>query len=442
MKAFNPSELKMAVDPVELLQTLIRFNTTNPPGNEKACIDYIGNLLLEYGIASQQFEEVPGRPSLVARIEGQGITAPLLAYGHIDVVTTENQDWKYPPFEGIIAEDCVWGRGAMDMKGAVAMMVTSFIQIKVSNLVPPGDIILAIVSDEEVGECGVRFLVKRHPTLFEGVKYAIGEFGGFTMYIGDKKFYPIMIAEKQICSMKVTFHGKSGHGSIPLKNEAMAKAGNFLKVINDRSLPVHITLPARLMIEALYKNMPLPKSLVLKQLLNPAFTNTALKLMGENGTAFNPLFHNSVSPTIIQGGNKVNVIPGKVELCLDGRLLPGQKPEDLIRELQALGPFDCEFEILEYDPNEGTLDLGMFNKLSSILTELDPEGTPMPLLLSGVTDARFFASLGITTYGFTPMLLGKDIDFTEMMHTQNERIPVKAVYFGTTAIYKLMNSFH
>jgi acetylornithine deacetylase/succinyl-diaminopimelate desuccinylase-like protein len=229
---------------------------------------------------------------------------------------------------------------------------------------------------------------------------------------------------------------------MPLKNEAMAKVASFLKAVNDISLPVHITLPARLMIEALYKNMPFPKSLVLKQLLNPVFTNTALKLMGENSTAFNPLFHNSVSPTIIQGGNKVNVIPGRIELCLDGRLLPGQKPEDLLRELQALGTFDCEFEILEFDPNEGIPDLGMFDQLSSILTELDPEGTPMPLLLSGVTDARFFASLGITTYGFTPMLLDKDIDFTDMMHTQNERIPVRAVYFGTTAIYKLMNNFH
>lgn len=441
-KKFTYSDLNMVIDPVPLLQKLIQFNTTNPPGNEAACIGYIKQLLLEYGIESLLFEEVPGRPSLVARINGQGLASPLLVYGHIDVVTTENQEWKYPPFEGMIVEDCVWGRGAMDMKGAVAMMITAFIQIRTSGCLPPGDIILAIVSDEEVGNCGARFLVKAHPELFKDVKYAIGEFGGFTMYINNKKFYPIMIAEKQICSLKVTFKGKAGHGSIPLKNGAMAKAGIFLKAINDRSLPVHVTEPAKAMVMALYKNMSFPQNYVLKQLLNHKLTNSALKLMGENGVVFNPLFHNSVSATIIQGGHKINVIPSKVELCLDGRLLPGQKPEDLIRELIALGPFDCEFEVLEYDANDGNIDLGMFDRLSSIIKELDPDGFPMPLLVSGVTDARFFAALGITTYGFTPMLLDKDINFSELMHTPNERIPLKAVYFGTQAIYMLMKSFH
>jgi len=174
--------------PAELLQRLIQFDTTNPPGNEAACIQYIRGLLTNAGIDSTILAKDPNRPNLVARIKGQGMTNPILLYGHVDVVTTENQQWEHPPFEGKLVDGFIWGRGALDMKGGVAMMVAAFLRAHAEGVQPPGDIILAIVSDEEVGgDFGTKYLVQEHAELFKDVRYALGEFGGFTLQIGKKR---------------------------------------------------------------------------------------------------------------------------------------------------------------------------------------------------------------------------------------------------------------
>jgi len=186
--------------PAELLRRLIQFDTTNPPGNEAACIAFINGLLTDAGVETTILGKTPDRPNLMARLPGQGSAAPLLLYGHVDVVTTENQQWQQPPFEGKVTDGFVWGRGALDMKGGVAMMLAAFLRAKSEHLKLHGDVILAIVSDEEAGGVyGTKYLVENHADLFDGIRYAIGEFGGFTFYVGKRRFYPVMIAEKQIC---------------------------------------------------------------------------------------------------------------------------------------------------------------------------------------------------------------------------------------------------
>ena len=186
--------------PAELLQNLIRFNTTNPPGNETACVEYIAGLCHSLGIETRTYAKDPERPNLVARIKGEGRAAPLLLYGHVDVVSTANQDWQHPPFSGDIADGMIWGRGALDMKGGVAMMTAAFLRAEAEGLALPGDVILCILSDEEAGgEYGAAYLVEGHPELFAGVKYAIGEFGGFPIYIGGKKFFAVQVSEKSSC---------------------------------------------------------------------------------------------------------------------------------------------------------------------------------------------------------------------------------------------------
>ncbi len=429
-------------DDVELLQRLIQFDTTNPPGYTSECISYIAGLLAEAGIEPKILAKSPESPNLVARLSGQGHAPPLLLYGHVDVVTTENQQWTHPPFEGKVVDGFVWGRGALDMKGGIAMMLAAFLRAKAEGLALPGDVVLAIVSDEEtLGDLGARFLAEQHPDLFEGIRYAIGEFGGFSLYVGKRRFYPIQIAEKKVCWMEATVRGPGGHGSLPVRGGAMARLSVLLSKIDRQRLPVHVTPAARLMFETMASSLGGVRGLMLGQLLNPRLTDGVLRLLGERGRLFGPLFHNTVSATMVHASKKINVIPSVVSVQLDGRLLPGYQAEDMIRELRQIVGDNVELEIIRSDPGPAEPDMGLFDTLAKILREADPEGVPVPLLLSATSDGRIFSQLGIQTYGFLPMQLPDDLGFARTIHGADERIPVEAIAFGTNAIYKLLQRF-
>jgi acetylornithine deacetylase/succinyl-diaminopimelate desuccinylase-like protein len=362
--------------PEQLLQNLIRFDTTNPPGNEAACAGYVRSLLDEAGIPSQIISWTDTRPNLIARLTGEGYAPPLLLYGHLDVVTTEGQMWAHPPFGGEIHEGYVWGRGALDMKGPDAMLISAFLRAHVESAELPGDVILCLVSDEEGGgDDGALFLMEQHADLFDGVRYALGEFGGFTFSISGKRFYPIMVAEKQVCWLKATLHGPAGHGSLVHHDTAAAKLGAMLSTLDRRRLPVHITPAARAMFEGIAGALPFPTGTLLRQLLNPALTDRVLNVLGEQARTFDPLLHNTVNATIIRGGDKINVIPAEVIVELDGRLLPGFAPDDMLRELQALLGDDIEFELIRYDPGPTEPDMGLFPILADILKEWHADST-------------------------------------------------------------------
>jgi acetylornithine deacetylase/succinyl-diaminopimelate desuccinylase-like protein len=426
-------------EPVRLLQKLVQFDTTNPPGNESECISFINHLLTLAGVETKVLAKSPERPNLIARLPGQGKAAPLLLYGHVDVVTTEKQQWQHPPFEGKQVDGYVWGRGTLDMKGGIAMMLSAFLRAKAENMKPAGDIVLAILSDEEAGsDFGARFLVENHPEEFAGIRYAIGEFGGFTFSVGKCRFYPIQVAEKQVCWFRATFRGPGGHGSLPVRGGAMARLSLFLRRLDAHSLPVHITPPARLMFRAMASALGGVSGLMIGQLLNPWLTDRVLNLLGDRGRLFAPLLHNTVSPTVLHGSDKFNVIPSQVTVELDGRLLPGFMPDDLFDEVRAIAGEDAEFELILNDPGWSEPDMGLFDTLADILKEADPDGIPIPLLLTGITDGRFFSRLGIQTYGFLPMPLPEDLNFTQTVHAADERIPVEAVEFGANAIYRAL----
>ncbi len=428
--------------PIELLQNLIRFDTTNLPGNEAPCIAYIDGLLKSVGCETTLLEKFPGRPNLISRLKGSGDAPPLLLYGHVDVVPTAGQQWTYPPFAGEIHDGFIWGRGALDMKGGVAMMVSAFLRAKTENLSLPGDVILCIVPDEERGgDAGARFLVTEHADLFKGVRHAIGEFGGFTLYFGGQRFYSIMVAEKQFCWMRATIHGPGGHASTPIRGGATAKLAKMLDALDKNRLPVHITPAAQHMLEGIAAKLPPPMDEFLRNLLDPAQTDAILDIMGDMGNLINPLLHNTVVPTIIRGGEASNVIPATITVDLDGRLLPGFTTDDILRELRAIIGDEIEIEILAHDPGPGEPDMRLFNTLEGILQEVDSTACAIPLLLSGVTDGRFFAKLGIQTYGFLPMQLPEDFNFAQTIHAADERVPVEALDFGTDAVYKVLQRF-
>ena len=404
--------------------------------------DFINNLLREAGFDTTVLSKAPSRPNLITRLAGRGAAPPLLLYGHVDVVTTVNQHWTHPPFEAKIVDEFLWGRGAVDMKGGVAMMLAALLRAKADGLVPAGDIVFAAVSDEEGGgDYGARFLVEEHPDQFQDIRFALGELGGFTFWVGGTKFYPIQVAEKQMCWMKATTRGPGGHGSMPMRGGAMAKTGKVLQRLDENRLPVHISRPTRQMIESMAAALPFPAGAMLRQILVPALTNTVLRLLGDRGTIFQPLVRNTVNATIIRGGEKVNVIPSEISIEMDGRLLPGFGPEDMINELQTIIGAEVELEVVRHDSAPAEPNLGLFRVLSEVLTEADPGSVPIPFIVPGVTDARFFSRLGIQTYGYTPMNLPHDFGFMDVFHAADERIPVQAIHFGTSAMYRVLERY-
>ena len=428
--------------PVELLQNLIRFDTTNPPGNEKACISYIQSLLDGAGFETQVVGRSPNRPNLVARLPGLGQAPPLLLHGHADVVPANKHEWQHPPFEAHIVDGYVWGRGALDMKGGIAMMVAALMRAKAEDLLPPGDVVLAVVSDEEAGgEFGTKYLVQNHPELFEGIRYAIGEFGGFSFPIGRRRFYPVMVAEKQICVLRATIKGTGGHGSLRTKSSATSRLAKVLHQLERRHLPVHLTPVTQQMFRAVSSSLPFPGNLVFRQLLRKATAGLVLEALGENGLIFGQLLRNSANPTMLKGGEQINVVPSEIYLGLDGRLLPGFTPDDLMSELHQILGDDVGLEVVHYDPGPPEPDMGLFDTLSGILRQADPQGVPVPMLLPGATDGRFLARLGIQSYGFIPMALPSDFAFSRAIHGPDERIPVEALAFGSEALYQLLQRF-
>ena len=428
--------------PVELLQNLIRFDTTNPPGKEGECTAYIYDLLKDAGYRPNVLAKQANRPNLITRLQGRGEAPPLLLYGHVDVVTTAHQGWSHPPFAGRIVDGYVWGRGALDMKGGVAMMLAAFLRAKAEGFEPAGDILFSVMSDEEaLGEYGVKFLVQEHSEQFEGVQYALSEFGGTSMVMAGKKFYPIQVAEKQICWMKMKISGPAGHGSRIMRGGSMAKLGAILHKLDRTQLPIHITNISRMMIESIARELDFPANAFLRLMLQPIFTTRILAFLGPAGANMEPLLRNTVNATIVHGGEKINVIPSEIELQLDGRLLPGYRPDDMKAEIQRVIGSEIDIEVESYEPMAADPDMGLFNTLAEIIREGDPEGVPIPMILPGVTDARYLATLGIQTYGFTPMKLPEDFAFFDVIHGADERIPVEAVEFGTEAMYKAIRRY-
>src|SRR5438067_4604106 len=285
---------------VELLQSLIRFDTSNPPGNERACIEFVSGLLDRAGIEHQRVALEAERPNLVARVSGRGDASPLLLYGHVDVVAADPSDWSHPPFGGELIGDEVWGRGALDMKGGVAMLVSALMRVAASEALPPGDVLLVLTSDEEAGSrTGMKFLVEEHVELFDGVRHALSEFGGYTLWRGSRRFVPIQVAEKQRCLIRATVRGRGGHPASVVRGSASSKLGVLLSRLDKRSLPVHITPLARTMLESMATVLPVRDRLFVRGLFVPDLGNRLLGLFGPLASEVIPLVCNTATPTVV-----------------------------------------------------------------------------------------------------------------------------------------------
>lgn len=427
--------------PAELLRRLIRFDTSNPGGDESECIADMERLLRAAGAQTRLVASASDRPNLIARIAGAGHGPPLLLQGHVDVVPALEATWTHPPFAAEIADQQIWGRGALDMKGGVAMMMAACLRALADHRELPADVIFAAMVDEEAGsDHGAAFLVRDHADLFADVRYAIGEFGGFSTEIAGRRFYPIQVAEKQICWLRATFSGPAGHGSMPISQGATAKLAAAITNVTRTELPVHITPVVQSMIEAVARELPVVGESIARQLTRPRLMSGLLRAVGNRRSEFGAMLRNTVTANVVNASGQINVVPDTASIDLDGRLLPGQRPADLIRELHNVIATDVSFDVLRYDGGPDVPDLDLYEILGNIVRGADPAGTPIPMLMPGSSDARFFARLGIQTYGFLPMRLPPALNFQRLLHAADERIPVEAVAFGTDCLHQLLNT--
>jgi acetylornithine deacetylase/succinyl-diaminopimelate desuccinylase-like protein len=426
--------------PVQLLQALIRCDSTNPTSDERGCIRLLAATLQEAGFEPQIVAKDPNRPNLIARLPGDGKAPGLLLQGHVDVVPTADQAWTVPPFAGLERDGYIWGRGALDMKSGLAMMACAAMRLRAEGKRPAGDVVICFVADEEAGgDDGARYLVEEHAYLFDGCAYALGEFGGFPLYLNGRKFYPIQVAEKMACALRLTFTGPAGHGSMPVRGGTMARLGRALTALDRVRTPIHVPPAARMMIAGFAAHSRFPTNLLLRQLVHPRLSSLLLSAMGARVQMIEAVLRNTVNATIVRGGTKVNVIPSQIALDLDVRLLPGFVPEQAVNEVRTIVGEKVAIEVLSSGPPlPAEPDLAQFPLLAGVLEDLDPGGVPIPYINPGATDARHFNQLGIQSYGFTPMNLPPDFEFVQAMHGADERVPVDAVHFGTRAIYDVL----
>lgn len=430
---------------VRLCQQLIRIDTTNPPGDERRAADLLAGELAAAGLEPVVLESAPGRANLVARLRGTGAKPPLLLAAHLDVVEADPATWRHPPFSGELADGCLWGRGALDMKHMAAMSVALLARLAREGVRLERDIIFAAVADEEAGcELGSKWLCANHPDLVRA-EYALGEVGGFTMYLGRGVFYPVQVAEKGIAWLRARVRGEPGHGSMPREDSAVVRLSAALARLGHTRLPQHVTPALAAFVEAVAARQPRALRPLLRAILSPMLAPRLLAMLPDRSMARSlaALLSNTASPTVLRAGSKINVIPGLAEAELDGRTLPGQTTADLMRELGAvLGP-DVELEVIRSEPPTVTepTESPLYATIREVIARREPDAEVVPYLIPGFTDAKFFSALGAKWYGFAPVKLPRGLRFAELFHGNDERIPVDGLRWGAEVLAEVVHRF-
>jgi acetylornithine deacetylase/succinyl-diaminopimelate desuccinylase-like protein len=427
----------------ELARQLVRFDTSPAGGRERELIAWLAPRLEAAGLDVRVLARDPERPNIVARLRGRGAAPPLLLHGHIDVVPVTGQKWSVDPFAGTIRDGVLWGRGTLDMKGGVAMLVTAVLRAA-QDPPPAGDLILSVMSDEEQGSTfGASFLVEEHAELFAGVRHAIGEFGGFSFPMIGKRVYPIQVAEKQRAVVRLLAEGDAGHGALGGPGSAVTALAHSTRRIGKTGLPVHITPVTARMLEEMADAVGSPLGGVVRAIGRESLSPTVLRALGDRADAIGPMLRNTATVTHLAAGDReaINVVPASAEANLDCRVLPGYGPDELLAELRPLLARGVRAEVVLFERADPAVDWSLYPLLAKLLSDADPSGHPVPMLLAGVTDGRHFARLGIQHHGFLPMQLPPDLRFQSLLHAADERVPLAALDFGATILTRLLASY-
>ncbi len=426
------------------LRDLLKVNTTNPPGNETAGCEFLAGVLSANGIESSIYESQPGRGNLVARLKGTGQGQPLLLMVHIDVVPAEPDQWKHPPFGGVIDDGYLYGRGALDTKELAAMELMVLLLCKREGVPLKRDIIFMANADEEAGgHNGAGYMVKNHPDLIRA-EFAINEGGGFGSEILGKRVFTVQTGEKGTARFTLRARGRPGHASVPHRDNAVLKLATGVQKLGEASLPAHLVKTTQLYMEGLANALGGKAATALRGVLESRNGLNNLERIpldeGMRATLY-AMLHNTVTPTVLNAGSKINVIPSVAEARVDARILPGQTQESFFKELRPFIPEGLEVEFhervtlgIESDPASP-----FFDKIHEVMKRHEPDGYLIPELVVGATDARHVTKLGTKVYGFCPMF--DQPSEMERVHGHNERISLDNIEFGTHILYDVVSEF-
>ena len=424
---------------VRMASELIAIDTTNVddpavPGRERPAAEYVAGCLADAGYDPVYVEAgAPGRGNVVARLPGADPSrGALLVHGHLDVVPAEPADWAVHPFSGEVRDGFVWGRGAVDMKGMVAMTLAVARQLRRDGLVPPRDLVFAFVSDEETGSVyGARWLVANRPELFDGVTEAIGEVGGFPVTLAGRRVYLVETAEKGTAWLRLQARGTAGHASLLHTDNAVAKLAAALARLDRHRFPVRLTEPVRAFLAGVAEMTGEP--------FDPADPEAAVARLDGLSRLIGASLRDTATATMFDAGYKANVVPSLARASVDCRILPGHDEAFRSEVDRILGP-DVERLWAIMPAVSTTFDGPVVAAIAAAVDAEDPGARVLPYLLPASTDAKAFAALGIRHFGFTPLRLPPELDFLSMFHGVDERVPVEALRFGCRVLRRLLTT--
>ncbi len=436
MTTSTHSELEL--DAIRMCQELIRIPSVNfgdGKGDEKDVANYVVKQLAEVGIESKIYESAPGRCNVIARIKGSNPDRPgLVVHGHLDVVPANAADWSVDPFSAELKDGYIWGRGAVDMKNMDAMILATVRNWARSGYVPSRDIVLAFFADEEAGSIyGSHYMVKNHPEVFAGCTEAVSEVGGFSVTVtGGKRLYLIETAEKGIHWMKLTANGRAGHGSMMNEENALTRLAEAVAKIGNYQWPQRYSKTVIAFFKRIAEATGKP--------YDETDLRPLLKEIGFASSMIGATLQNTANPTMLEAGYKANVIPGSASAVVDGRFIPGFEDE-LNSTIKELIGEHISVETITRDkalevPFEGDLVEAMCNAL----IKEDLVAIPVPYVMSGGTDNKALADLGIIGYGFSPLKLPEDFNFMAMFHGVDERVPVEGLVFGARVFKEFLEN--
>ncbi len=428
-------------DVVDVVSTLIRFDTTNTgepetTKGEAECARWVAEQLDEVGYRVDYVESgAPGRGNVFARLAGADRTrGALLIHGHLDVVPAEAAEWSVHPFSGAVEDGYVWGRGAVDMKDMIGMMIVVARQFRRAGIVPPRDLVFAFVADEENGgKLGAHWLVDNRPDLFARVTEAIGEVGGFSLTVprrngGERRLYLIETAEKGLQWMRLTARGRAGHGSMVHDHNAVTALAEAVARLGRHRFPLVLSDTVVQFLAAVGEETGHSFDTESPDL------EGAIDKLGPIARIVKATLRDTANPTMLKAGYKANVVPATAQAMVDCRVLPGRKAAFEAEVDQLIGP-DVVREWIRDLPSYETSFYGdLVDAMNAALLAVDPDARTVPYMLSGGTDAKAFARLGIRCFGFVPLRLPPDLDFSALFHGVDERVPVDALRFGTQVL--------
>ena len=436
MKLTDAQRAELEADVVTLCQELIRIPSVNygeGKGDEKAVAEYVASKLAEVGIESKLYESAPNRVSVVARIEGSDKSRPgLVINGHLDVVPANAADWSVDPFSGLIKDGCIWGRGAVDMKNMDAMMLAVFRLWARHNFQPERTMVVVFFADEEAGGIyGSRWMAENHPEVFAGCSETVSEVGGFSLTLASgKRVYVIETSQKGIEWMKLTAQGVASHGSVINEQNAVTRLADAVAKVGNFKWPQRITKTNEIFFRKIAE--------LSGKAYDPNNLQPLLDEVGSMSKMVGATLNNTANPSMLEAGYKANVIPQTASAVVDGRTLPGYENELLDTVKKLVGEHVTVESLVSDIPLEVEFGGPLVDAMMQAIKSEDPDGIPIPYLLSGGTDNKALAKLGILGYGFSPLKLPADLDFVGLFHGIDERVPVDSLQFGARTLHHFL----